>query len=188
MKTVVLPTLGKEPIYSTEKNVSSSEGYRSMRLNHRKLGDLNYEVVLSVVNRPGAEEGKVVFAAERDWVDEAMRKFINNPIGENDHIAVGREARSWNNFDGSINRFNTIMIERCAGVLNSFELSGVRDFSKSIVIQGNITVTEEVANMLDSGAYVYALRSQVTRNESGSTLIKIIAFDLLMADNLNTSI
>lgn len=188
MKTIVLPTLGKEPLYSTERNVSSGEGYRSMRLNHRKLGELNYQVVLSVVNRPSAEEGKIVFAAERDLVDEAMQKFVNNSVGENDHIAVGREGRSWNNFNDSTTRFNTIMVERCAGILNSFELSGIRDFSKSIAIYGNITVTEEVANMLDSGAYVYALRSQVTMSETGSTLVKIIAFDLLMADELDVSI
>ncbi len=178
-------------LFCTERPVPRNEGYRELRMQYERKADLVYRVTLSVVNRPcGKEPGKTLFEADKAFLTEQMDRFVGNVIGELSHQRVRIDTQHMSGVEEHLNRFQCIKPEFACATLIEYELSSVRDGSGSIAIIGTVGVTPEAAGMIENG-HIFALRSLIepkTVGANGSKLNKILAFDLLLADELDPTI
>lgn len=178
-------------LFCTERQVPRNEGYRNLRLQYERKADLVYRVTLSVVNRPcGIDPTKTLFEADKAFLTEQMNRFVGNVIGEMSHTRVRIDTQHMCGLDEHMQRFQCIKPEFACATLIEYELSSVRDGSGSIAIIGTVGVTPEAAGMIENG-HVFALRSLIepkTVGTNGSKLNKILAFDLLLADELDPTI
>lgn len=193
LQTVYLPTLGSpnpNPMITMERPVANKEGYRDLRLRHKKIDDDTYEVTLGVVNRPcGSHPQGVLFAISRKKLIKIMDRFVGKPIGELSHSRISIDMGVFDNITDRVNRHQTIEPAFCALWLKDYEISDIRDGSSSLAIVGTIRVRAEGAAMIESGQYVFGMRSStVTDGQPGNVLEDIHGFDFLPACDLNTTI
>lgn len=193
--SVRIPTLGVDkladiPATCAEVREQNPASYGRIRTHFEKKGDFTYQLTLSIVNRPSVIDAtKTTFEITREELTKQMDKFVDRPIGEINRDRF-KNTREYDNVANWIKDFSMIDPSNMAGVLLSYELDNIRDFSKSIVITGTVLVTPPAAELIESG-HIFAIRALLQAknpNIPGSIVQQIIGFDLINQVDLDTTI
>lgn len=194
-------TRSMENIGISQDKLSHNNPYLNLRKEFKRNEDGTYQVTLSVVNIPCTEgSGKWTMGDAKDKINfkttrEELIKHLDlivkrGVIGETDQSAVRWRAKNGGEYDiDKINeRYGVIDPSKVAGTLNSYEISGIRDGSGALVITGNVTLTPEAALMVESGNYIFGIRSLVNCDGKNRVIDKIIGFDMFPVHELVTTI
>ncbi|AEV89723.1 hypothetical protein OBP_286 [Pseudomonas phage OBP] len=179
---------------------STVDDYLNLRKQVERKHDGTHEVTLSIVNVPcgvdgkkwsmGDEKTKIFLKTTREELTPLLDKIVlRGAIGETDQNTVRQRVRlAGAGTDFGISEYSKIDPANVAGVLLGYQISGIRDGSGALVITGNVRLTPEAAAMMESGNYVFGIRSTVSMDGLHRVIDELHAFDMFPVHELNTSI